>query len=145
MTVSISVGGTSYEVPSSGTDTNWAALQLAWEQAVSAGLSAPTWVSATLVNSWVTFNVADQVASYWKDANGTVHVRGRIRSGTSATVCFTLPSGYRPLKREQFVIAAQDGTAEALIAADGTVTLTDVGTGDVNASASLAGINFSTV
>lgn len=55
------------------------------------GTTSPeSWLSATLVNSWV----AGLSTGYRKARDGRVQLRGRISSGSGQ--CFTLPSGYRP-------------------------------------------------
>lgn len=48
-------------------------------------------------NFWTNYNTAthDRV-SYFKDKNGIVHIKGFVRSGTTGTVIFNLPAGYRP-------------------------------------------------
>lgn len=147
MAISLTVNGTSYPVPSSAADTNWAADQIAWEQAVTSALAGPTWTAPSLTNSWVNFNSStDQIAGYYKASNGRVWLRGTIKTGASGTSAFTLPSGYRPTKRETFPISAGDGVFSlgvAQINTDGTVVLTSV-LGDVQTMASLAGISFST-
>lgn len=52
------------------------------------------WIAPTLLNSWVTYDANFNEAGYRKDANGFVHLKGMIKSGSSTM--FTLPVGYRP-------------------------------------------------
>lgn len=61
------------------------------------------WGTSTtpLLNGWV--DVAGERFGYLKDAAGVVHVRGRIVSGTSATIV-TLPAGFRPSSNLEFTM-----------------------------------------
>lgn len=144
MTINITIAGTAYPVPSSAADTNWAADQVAFEQAVAAALAPPTWLAPSFTNSWVNSGTGTQTAGYWKDANGTVHLRGTIKSGTNGTSAFTLPAGYRPLLSEYFLILMSGGVGEVVVAADGTVTVINL-TGTGATLSSLAALSFSTV
>lgn len=71
------------------------------------GLVQPTWNALSLSNSWVNAGGSNQVAQYCIDALGFVHVRGDIKSGTSAdgTTLFTLPSGFRPPASMAYAVA----------------------------------------
>jgi hypothetical protein len=57
--------------------------------------SGEAWTSVTFTNSWVDYGGYAPTA-YRKDANGYVHLRGLIKSGTLGSSAFTLPTGYRP-------------------------------------------------
>jgi hypothetical protein len=51
------------------------------------------------LNGWVNVGGTYPLAGYWKDAEGWVHLRGMVSSGTvgtSGSTMFTLPVGYRP-------------------------------------------------
>lgn len=50
------------------------------------------------LNSWVNFSAGWQVARFWRDPMGVVHLEGLVKSGTpgATSVVFTLPTGYRP-------------------------------------------------
>jgi hypothetical protein len=67
--------------------------------AVSAGLWED-WIDVDggvgFQNSWVNFGSVYAPAEYRKHSDGMVQVRGMIKSGTTSTASFTLPSGYRP-------------------------------------------------
>lgn len=65
----------------------------------------------TLLNNWTNYGVGYTPASFWKDANGVVHLTGLIKNGTVAnrTVLFTLPAGYRPFELE--IQTAQNGNS----------------------------------
>ena len=60
------------------------------------------WINATLQNGWL----ADLQPSYFKDNFGFVTIRGSVRDGnlTSGTAIFTLPLGYRPNQRLEFIV-----------------------------------------
>lgn len=68
------------------------------------------WTAPTLQNSWVNFDNGYAPVGYWKDINGTVHLRGLIKGGNtnSGTILFTLPSGYRPAYNESFSVYQYD-------------------------------------
>lgn len=56
------------------------------------------WTAPTLLNSWANFGIDHPPAGYMKTPDGTVHLRGLIRNGSSTTaVMMTLPEGYRPV------------------------------------------------
>jgi len=75
-------------------------------QLLRAGASVPVWAGDTtwtavlggvgFQNSWVNVGGSNQLAGFFKDAGGFVHLRGAIKSGTLAVAAFTLPAGYRP-------------------------------------------------
>ena len=47
-------------------------------------------------NSWVNYSVAWSTAGFRIDAEGWVHLKGLVKSGTNGATIFTLPEGYRP-------------------------------------------------
>jgi hypothetical protein len=150
--IDITVNGVDYEVPSSAADTNWAANQVAFEQALAeavndaleAAADAPTWIAPTLINSWVNYAGGTVAAGYYKDAQGTVHLRGAIKSGLDPNNCMQLPAGYRPTASETFLVSCDGGLANISIATSGNVGVETV-TGDATVICWLSGINFSTV
>lgn len=105
------------------------------------------WTTATLGNSWVSFdgNTTYSFPQY-RLMNGKVELAGAIKSGTTATTIFTLPTGYRPLKQRTFGCqgsgAALNGSARVDITAAGLVQVAIYGTGGSNAGVSLDGIHF---
>lgn len=67
--------------------------------------STPTgWIEPTLLNGWVNYDSAWDNVAYCLDSDGFVHVKGMIRTGTTAanTTLFTLPVGYRPARNMIF-------------------------------------------
>lgn len=65
------------------------------------------WTAPTLVNSWTQYS--DRPAFYRKDNFGRVWLRGLIQGGTLNTVCFTLPTGYRPNTVVQYFVGGLGG------------------------------------
>jgi hypothetical protein len=64
---------------------------------VATVITTPTaWTAVTFQNSWVDFGAGLQICQYRK-VGDEVQVRGVIQGGVSATVAFTLPTGFRPL------------------------------------------------
>lgn len=83
----------------------------------------PTWISPTLLNSWVNYGAGNYEAGYWKDSQGWVHLRGTIKSGVVPSTVFVLPAGYRPLNTIHLPASAGGGTI---------FTLSVMATGDIN-------------
>ena len=83
------------------------------------------WQTPTLLNSWVAFGSSNNVAGYWLDPMGVVHLRGVLKSGTVSTgstgTIFTLPAGCRPQKEEIFAVASNGLFGVCRVLADGSV------------------------
>lgn len=90
--------------------------------------------------SWANYESGWQVAAFWRDPLGFVHLRGLIKSGTLATAAFTLPPGYRPTVSEIFAVQTDTGVGRVDVSTDGTVTPQSGGTTYL----SLSGIAFRT-
>jgi hypothetical protein len=110
------------------------------------------WIAPTLTNSWVNYVTGGhRVAGYRKLKDGTVELRGLVKSGTSGagTGIFTLPVGFRPTEQEVFLQTANHPTASQGFARvdvfpTGQVQVVGYGPSATNAFLSLAGIRFST-
>lgn len=93
-----------------------------------------TWLTPTLVNSWVS-QTGDNVVEYVKSGND-VFIVGYVEGGsdTTTTEIFTLPSGYRPQKDISIACAVSQGTARLQIKVNGTVNFIGIEThtGDAN-------------
>ena len=97
-------------------------------------------------NSWANVGGAtDEPAGFYKDPFGRVYLIGLIDTGSTGTVAFTLPEGYRP---EYDVRAVCDtvsggggsgGHSGVVISAAGAVTVTMSGT---STDVSLSNISF---
>jgi len=57
----------------------------------------------SFANGWQNYGGSYNRAEYFKDSTGIVHLRGLVRNGTIGKHIFTLPAGYRPLRRELHV------------------------------------------
>jgi hypothetical protein len=93
------------------------------------------------VNSWVNFAAGWQVAGFWRDPLGLVHLRGLIKSGTVGSTAFTLPPGFRPSVSETFATISNGAVGKVDVITDGTVVPT---TPSNNTYVSLSGIQFRT-
>jgi hypothetical protein len=144
MSISITIAGVTYSVPSSAADTNWAADQVVFEQALASYLlTPPTWLAPSLTNSWVNAAGGTTAAGYYKDTSGRVWLRGVIKTGASLSSAFTLPSGYRPTAgSENFSAVTATGLGVVIIATSGTVTIADLVNSGCSTSTSLSGISF---
>ena len=103
--------------------------------------TTPKWVAVTYENSWVDYGSGYQGAEYCKDANGFVHIRGLIQTGTPPSTVFTLPLGFRPKNKEVFASIGNGAIARVDVDTDGTV---DVIAGS-STYTSLSGITFAAV
>lgn len=92
-------------------------------------------------NSWVNYGSGWQVAGFWRDPLGIVHLRGLIKSGTVGSAAFTLPPGFRPPLAETFAVLSNGALGRVDVASDGTVTPM---TPSNNTYVSLSGIQFRT-
>lgn len=104
------------------------------------------WVALTLGSSWQNYGGAETVAAYRRMADGTVRLRGSIKSGTTGTAIFTLPAGFRPAvsSREVFMAIGGPGVCEIDVGSDGVVKVAQYIASGSNSFVSLAGITFTT-
>lgn len=80
-----------------------------------------SWSAPTFTNSWVNFGGVYQVAQYRK-VGDMVQLRGTIKTGTSGTSAFTLPTGYRPPAAAQWNVPGGGSYAVLEISTAGLVT-----------------------
>lgn len=111
--------------------------------------STPVWTTLSYSNSWVSYDNGSvhPTAGYLLDAMGFVNFRGGIKSGTVAVTAFTLPTGYRPTHRLEFIVFAYgtgQGYAIVQVNSNGTVVVTGYGSNGGNGLVSLSGIRFAT-
>lgn len=107
------------------------------------------WLSVGSTGSWAKPSTAYYATGYWKDASGTVHLRGTLSNGTYGTTpIFTLPAGFRPAKNTLFSVAQScptyQGSGTVEVQSDGDViapAITSVQTG-TSTYLSLDGISF---
>ncbi len=91
------------------------------------------WHAVTLENGWTNYgDLVERPAAYAVDAQGIVHLRGAIKSGTSGTIAFTLPAGLVPAKLDVDVpmICGPVGNTCYLDVSDNAVAPNDSGVAD---------------
>ncbi len=142
--ISIDVNGTPYEVPSSAADTNWAAQQVAWEQAVSSlatvnrerigdletdvgNLSTLEWTEMTpLTNGWGTQG-GGETPRYAIQPNGVVWVVASISGDTiTGAAIYTLPV---PAGSGKAALVTIESTGVVSVVATLGSTTEEIGTG----------------
>jgi hypothetical protein len=107
-----------------GTITPSSALDVIGNVEISGEIQQDGWTSVTFQNSWVDNGGGYAPAAYFKDKQGRVHVRGFVKSGTSANaIVFYLPAGYRPTEKRMFSTVTVTGTAVRMdvVGTDGKV------------------------
>lgn len=98
------------------------------------------WITPTLMNGWNAYAITTPV-KYMKNTIGIVEIRGSVKTGTTGTIIFNLPIGYRPSQIIEFVVATNSGTSVCtlVIGTDGNVVAYKAYTTWI----SLSNINFS--
>jgi hypothetical protein len=94
----------------------------------TAGLQDEAWINPTLLNSWTNYGSGFYDVQYRKTANGHVQLRGLVGGGSVNTTIFTLPTGYRPLKRALLSTISNTGVARVDVHTTGNVDLISGGT-----------------
>ena len=92
--------------------------------ALAAASAATAWTAVTYVNSWA--NVPGNQGAQYRKRDDDVTVRGLTRSGSSGTVAFTLPVGFRPPANNSFTQLGGTGVVtnqNAQVATNGEVTI----------------------
>lgn len=108
-----------------GTGTPVASVDAGFRKRDLVSADQTTWVAPTLTAPWVT---GSSPIGYKKDALGRVFLRGFVTGGSSGTVIFTLPTGYRPPYPESFIVNATGALGVITIATNGEVSFV-TGTG----------------
>src|SRR6185437_13403551 len=80
-----------------------------WQRTMSVPASA--WIAPTLLNSWA----AATAVGYFQDPLGFVHLRGSMTGGTSNTLAFTLPAGFRVGTSDFWPMLQGSGVAGAFV------------------------------
>lgn len=88
--------------------------------------------------TWVPYAAGHEDPGYYKDPFGRVQLSGTTKNGTSGTVIFNLPVGYRPKARLIFVVITDTGIGRVDVLGTGDVQHVSGGTGYVP----LNGISF---
>ena len=94
-------------------------------------------------NSWANYGSTWATAAYRMDAEGWVHIKGFVDSGTANTDIFTLPEEYCPVRTMYFPVVTYNAVGGwCRISPTGEVNIATAGTGSTWQS--LAGIQFPT-
>jgi hypothetical protein len=100
-------------------------------------LQQEDWQTPTFQNGWVNYSNDFNLAGYFKDSLGVIHLRGLVKNG-SGTI-FTLPEGYRPSRRELFGVATNPNVMGRIdVLSDGQVYMVSGNNGWI----SLDGLTF---
>ncbi len=92
---------------------------------------------------WKNAGSGFQVAGFYRDAEGVVHLRGGVALGGSVMTIFTLPVGYRPAATEEFsAVLDTAGSALILVTAAGDVDLDFINSPSTPHTLSLSQISF---
>lgn len=115
---------------------------LLWTEIGSGG----PWGTISFQNSWVNFGSGNATAAFRRMSDGTVQLKGLIKSGTVGTVpAFTLPAGCRPAQKLHFMGVNPGGGSLANLGVSIGVNTTgevQIETAANNNSASLSGVRF---
>lgn len=87
---------------------------------VDEGFADSGWLAPTLLNSWVNYGGAEQVAQYRK-LGKRVHLRGLIKTGAIGSSAFALPVGYRPSSLIRLSVASNSAFGMVNVGTDGVV------------------------
>jgi hypothetical protein len=129
--------------------TEYASLNGSLHVSSMPSLKGEEWrtVSAFGTN-WGNYGGSEQVARYYKDVLGMVHVEGLLtKNGTPATgdTLFTLAAGYRPANSIRFPVYTSDGTTFTAglvrVEADGDIVWLSGNTAEVDET-DLSSIHF---
>lgn len=103
-----------------------------------------SWNNVTFNSGWGNYDSNHQSVQYFKDSLGFIRLRGIAArsSGVSQTI-FTLPSGYRPLKTESFLVVCGTSYGQIDISSAGVVTINPLGAGGFT-FVQLSSISFDT-
>jgi hypothetical protein len=69
------------------------------------------WNDFTLGSGWSTYGSGTSFPSYWRDAQGVVHLEGAMAGGAAGSVFATLPVGFRPRNDKAFPATYSNGTS----------------------------------
>jgi hypothetical protein len=116
---------------------------------VVAGVSMEDPIDATYASGWSDISGSFEGVRYYKDPAGLVHVEGgALRTGVftfagAGSTIFTLPSGYRPEKQRDYLVAGFDGTdrypAVVRVETDGDVVVLAASGRRADGTAAVAG------
>lgn len=121
------------------TDTGTDDARMVTPLKLKTNLTNPTFTAVTFLNSWANFNGASYSnGRYMKDRLGWICLTGIIQGGTTGSVAFNLPAGFRPTKIQSFGGSDYDNVS-IVIGSNGDVVINYSGSGNY---VSLDGIRF---
>lgn len=85
------------------------------------------WRNVTFQNSWQNYGGQFETCQYMKDAEGFVHLKGLVKSGSLSAPAFTLPVGYRPPAYIHAASLSNGVVGGVRVEANGNVTLGNPG------------------
>lgn len=96
-----------------------------------------SWSNVTFINGWSNYETGSYDSCQFRKVGDMVNIRGFIKGGTSNSVVFTLPVGYRPLKNISFPISGPPLNINAFtpsisVQFNGNVAIYDVASGPVS-------------
>lgn len=106
---------------------------------VSGEIQAEPRYKPSLASGWSNYGGIFEGCYYYKTKEGNVHLGGLLKGGTSGTLIFTLPAGYRPSLTEVFIVATSGSEGKIYLYNDGRVVWN---TGGASGFFSLNGISF---
>jgi hypothetical protein len=80
-------------------------------------------------------------ACFYRDGDH-VHIAGVVKSGSSSSVIFILPVGFRPEANRSFIVGSGSGIALLIVETNGEVTPINLASGNVTTDLSLDGSYF---
>jgi hypothetical protein len=142
-------GSDAWSVTTGAGGTLTLARKLAVSGASPGGLTQETWTAFSYGTNWAAFGGSYITPGYYKDSNGTVHLRGLIKTSAAqaaGSTLFTLPTGYRASAVMRFGpsgnIAGTDASVVVEAFSSGPVLLNAAAL--INSYVSLDGISFDT-
>lgn len=87
------------------------------------------WQDLTLGNGWVNYGAGTATAQYALDKGGNVHIKGRIKDGTTTygTVIATLPVGRRLAQDRVFGVSSNGSFGLIEVKANGNIIVASIG------------------
>ena len=107
---------------------------------MTGGAQDSGWINFSLLNSWVTFDATPQ----YRLVGNRVSFRGSMQSGSSATECFAIPSGYRPssASNAEWLPACNTGAGDTAVLDVTTTTGVTLAIFSTSSEVSIAGITY---
>jgi hypothetical protein len=136
--------------PNGDVIANWSTggwLSLSSVHFMAEDVTPPTWANIPLTSPWTNYGVGNAPARYCIDAVGDVHLSGTVTaSGNPVGIIGTLPANARSTHDSLRIVACNGGYGARvdLVAASGTLGLSQYATNSNSGWVSLEGISYST-